>query len=85
MGSDASETITINVRMLPEVTAQYQHLTRFQRTKAGQYFGRTCTIKAKISDTIAVVKKKIAAQHGCAPPEMLRKGGTPEGIVLEVR
>ena len=82
---DGGETITVNVRMLPEVTAQYQHLTRFQRTKPGQYFGHTCAINAKPTDTVAAVKKKIAARHGCAPPEMLRKGGTPEGVVLEVR
>jgi len=74
----ADETIIINVETLPTKLPETAHLTRFQQWTRRKQMRLRC----RPSDTIASLKKKMAAEQGTMP-EMIKKGGTPSGIVLE--
>ena len=78
--------ISINAKMLPEApTEESANLARFQICdKRAKYFGKVHRLRNldKTKVTANDVKKLI--ERECEErPEMLRKGGSPVGVVLE--
>ncbi|CAL6393996.1 unnamed protein product [Bathycoccus prasinos] len=84
--SDDPNKITIFVKLLPEPNQEeHKNLTRFQvRDSRSKYLGKTCVFRdvEKNKETILELKRKVERETG-EKVETLRRGGTPEGVILE--
>ena len=76
-------TITVRVTCLPVCESDaHPYLTHFQIDTPRQERVRTVRLRCETSDTIGAVRAKLSEVIG-EDVEMLRRGGTKEGIVLD--